>query len=402
MSQPANIFPLAYTGVRAQRPPNIIVKNFPPQPTFSQNFDLGDFWINFNPQNPTAAQIWVLLGLTGGVANWVLLEASSGNMLTLTGNSGGIVPPLAGNINVVGDTTTINVTGNPATHTLTINAITNGTTIVSTLTGNGGGAVSPTGGNINVVGDGTTITVTGNPGTSTLTISAIGSGVLETITGDSGGAIAPTAGTIIFTGGTTGLTFAGTNAPGKQTLTGVLNPANGGTGSNDSTFTTDGVFYWDGTKLATTSAGAGGQVLTSNGPGVAPTYQAAGAMGAASFFGASQATHLIGGIRYYQPFAFGAFASEATAEMIIPLNCNVNNLYCNVTSNANTVNGTVTVFKNGIATALVVTITALTTGVFSNLVNTIAFAAGDAISFELSQATTGSCIENISCKLTPT
>lgn len=46
---------------------------------------------------------------------------------------------------------------------------------IETLTGNAGGAVGPTGGNINVVGDGTTIDVTGNPGTSTLTISAIGS-----------------------------------------------------------------------------------------------------------------------------------------------------------------------------------------------------------------------------------
>lgn len=42
---------------------------------------------------------------------------------------------------------------------------------VNTLTGNTGGAVGPNAGNINVVGDGTSIIVTGNPGTSTLTIS---------------------------------------------------------------------------------------------------------------------------------------------------------------------------------------------------------------------------------------
>jgi hypothetical protein len=52
---------------------------------------------------------------------------------------------------------------------------TGGSTLVSTLTGNSGGAVSPTSGNINVVGDGTTVTVTGNPGTHTLTISSTGS-----------------------------------------------------------------------------------------------------------------------------------------------------------------------------------------------------------------------------------
>ena len=41
---------------------------------------------------------------------------------------------------------------------------------IQTLTGNSGGAVPPTANNINVVGSGA-VTVTGNPGTSTLTIS---------------------------------------------------------------------------------------------------------------------------------------------------------------------------------------------------------------------------------------
>lgn len=43
---------------------------------------------------------------------------------------------------------------------------------VQTLTGNTGGAVPPTANNINVVGTGA-VTVTGNPGTSTLTISVV-------------------------------------------------------------------------------------------------------------------------------------------------------------------------------------------------------------------------------------
>jgi hypothetical protein len=44
---------------------------------------------------------------------------------------------------------------------------------VTTLTGNSGGAVPPTGGNINVVG-GNNINIVGNPGTSTLTASVSG------------------------------------------------------------------------------------------------------------------------------------------------------------------------------------------------------------------------------------
>lgn len=49
---------------------------------------------------------------------------------------------------------------------------------VETLTGNTGGAVPPDGSdNINVVGDGTTCTVAGNAGTNTLTISVISQGL---------------------------------------------------------------------------------------------------------------------------------------------------------------------------------------------------------------------------------
>jgi hypothetical protein len=39
---------------------------------------------------------------------------------------------------------------------------------------------------------------------------------------------------------------------------------------------TDGVVYYDGSKLNTTTVGTAGQVLTSNGAGVAPTFQAGG------------------------------------------------------------------------------------------------------------------------------
>lgn len=49
--------------------------------------------------------------------------------------------------------------------------------------------------------------------------------------------------------------------------------AKGGTNAT-SMGTTDGVIYYDGTKLVTTAAGTAGQLFTSNGAGVAPTYQA--------------------------------------------------------------------------------------------------------------------------------
>lgn len=49
--------------------------------------------------------------------------------------------------------------------------------------------------------------------------------------------------------------------------------------------TIDGTVYWDGTLLNTTATGAAGTILTSNGVGLAPTYQAAPAGGVTSIAG---------------------------------------------------------------------------------------------------------------------
>ena len=88
---------------------------------------------------------------------------------------------------------------------------------VQTLTGNTGGPIPPLAGNINVVGDGTTITVAGNAGTHTLTISAIGSGLVSSLTTDDGHVVTPTAGTIILHG-THGLNTTGTIGPNTATV----------------------------------------------------------------------------------------------------------------------------------------------------------------------------------------
>ncbi len=89
---------------------------------------------------------------------------------------------------------------------------------VQTLQGNTGPVVPPLAGNINVVGDGTTITVAGNAGTHTLTISLIGaSGYVKSITTDDGHVVTPAAGTIILHG-THGLNTTGTVGPNTATV----------------------------------------------------------------------------------------------------------------------------------------------------------------------------------------
>jgi hypothetical protein len=93
-------------------------------------------------------------------------------------------------------------------------------TVVETLTGNTGGAVGPNGSdNINIVGDGTTIEVTGNPGTNTLTISSLSTGANSFPT-DSGTAT-PIAGVLNIHGGM-GIEVTGTSNTVTIQSTGIF------------------------------------------------------------------------------------------------------------------------------------------------------------------------------------
>lgn len=83
------------------------------------------------------------------------------------------------------------------------------------------------------------------------------------------------AGTVLTSNGTT-------SAPSWQTLnaknitSGILSVTNGGTGTNFTTTTSFGVPYYDSSSKSMKNAvvGAANTVLTSNGPGKAPTFQA--------------------------------------------------------------------------------------------------------------------------------
>ena len=160
-------------------------------------------------------------------------------------------------------------------------------TYVETLEGNAGGKVGPDGtGNINVVGDGTTITIVGDPGDNTLTASVISGSAEITITGDTGGPL--TSNTFTFTGGTTGITFNGSGT--TETLEGTLVVANGGTGDVSFTAyapicggtTTTGVL-----QSASTGISNSGYVLTSTGSSSLPTWQEAAATGIVTIDGNS-------------------------------------------------------------------------------------------------------------------
>jgi hypothetical protein len=83
------------------------------------NYPVQKKWLNSDTQF-----LWMLESFTtvGGKLQAQWLKIGS-NANTLEGNSGGIVPAdLTGNIHVVGDGTSVNVVGNPSTHTLNITA----------------------------------------------------------------------------------------------------------------------------------------------------------------------------------------------------------------------------------------------------------------------------------------
>lgn len=199
-------------------------------------------------------------------------SGAGGFVQTLTGNTGGPVLPLFGNINIVG-TGDIIVTGTP--NTLTISS--SGAVADSFPTDSG--TATPVLGVLNLFGGNNLISsASGN----TVTFDLNGTTNHAVQLGNASGSLTS------LVNGTTGQVLhaiTGANDPVWSSVsltadvTGILPIANGGT--NASAFaTTNGTVYFDGTRLVPTATGTANFVLTSNGAGSAPTYQAVSASGA--------------------------------------------------------------------------------------------------------------------------
>lgn len=256
------IDPLSYVGVDAYQPNDFIMKNRDPLTTDYNNFYVGTWWLNTDTHS-----LFFLAALSNGVATWINISEASGVVDTLTGNSGGAVGPTAGNINVVGDGSTISIVGNPGTNTLTVSAIL--TTPLSTLTGNSGGAVSPTMGNINIVGTGG-ITVVGNPGTSTLTVTPSSTAAISFVT--QSGTATPSAGALTINGAN-GLTTSGAGNTvtiansGSLTTSFITNPATG-----TATPAAGVITFAAGANTTISAAGSTVTVNNTGAGGGGPTY----------------------------------------------------------------------------------------------------------------------------------
>lgn len=106
---------LSYTGIAETHPPDVFTYARNPTGLDHKQWYVGDIWINV-----PLGRAYIMTNKTVSSGTW--LNVGGGASSTLTGNIGGAVGPDALlNINIVGTATNgINVTGNPATNTLTI------------------------------------------------------------------------------------------------------------------------------------------------------------------------------------------------------------------------------------------------------------------------------------------
>lgn len=208
-------------------------------------YPIGKRWVHVdNAEYVLLSQTSVLGYLQ---SSWGLLGTDTGALNTLTGDSGGPISPVAGNINILGGS---NITVTGAGDTLTIDVTGIGAGTLDTLSGNTGTA-TPILANIQVAGNITQgLSFTGTPGLLSGTISNADESQKGVLT------ISTTAQINTGTDNTTAVSPAKLNAKlGPQTNHGVIL----GTGGN--------------TTLAATAEGATNTVLIGH-TGANPTFSA--------------------------------------------------------------------------------------------------------------------------------
>jgi|SRR5579872_257514 len=196
------------------------------------DYPIGQFW-----QNTSGMDLWYLNSFTssGGIlqAIWINITSGTLNVSGLTGNTGGEVFPTAGNINTVGDASTITVAGNPGTSTLTASLVPigNGQLFIGSV------GVTPVAANL-TAGDG--ISITNAPGF--IAISTTGTTIVNYTQVDHAMSPYTVLGTDQYLGclATTGsITILLPNAP-KVGTTFTIKDSDGGSASNPITVTTVG------------------------------------------------------------------------------------------------------------------------------------------------------------------
>ncbi len=109
--------PTQYMGVLPKNPPNVIFADRAPVDGTDKAFVPGDLWVDQDDLT-----VYLFAGVTGAL--WIALGTGAvGGIVTLTGDSGGAISPVAGNIDIVGDSTDgASVVGTAGTLTINIAA----------------------------------------------------------------------------------------------------------------------------------------------------------------------------------------------------------------------------------------------------------------------------------------
>jgi len=214
---------LAYMGVNPQTPMQFVVEQRAPTSDDYQNFNLGTIWLNtqnYDSTPPISRDIYMLVRIDGTSGTWV--NIGGGDINGLVGNDAIVVPPTAGNINVIGDTATgITISGNAGTQTLTLGTI-SGKSLLQSITTDDAAVVGPNAvGNINVLGT-SNVSVAGTPGSHQLELD-LGDAVPLTFTDQSAGVATPSGDNLNILG----VDYIDTIGSGSTVQVDLINGSNG-------------------------------------------------------------------------------------------------------------------------------------------------------------------------------
>jgi hypothetical protein len=207
----SSIGALAYQGTNAPTPPNTASYKRAPTVNDYQGFSVGDFWIWRVNKQTNNNLLYVLMGVAGNVADWVLLSTSVGVMTSLHADDGNTATPLAGVINVYGGTG-IATTATNGPNTVTIS--TAGDVATSYITNPATGTAVPVAGVLTFAGTGGAVISAAG---STITVNAGSTGDVTGLHTQDGNTVTATAGIINLSGGNN-LTTTGTAGPNTATI----------------------------------------------------------------------------------------------------------------------------------------------------------------------------------------
>lgn len=226
--------PTQYLGVLAKTPPNLIFAQRAPVDGTDHAYNPGDLWVD---QDGLA--VYQFAGVTGAL--WIALgTGATGGVVTLTGDSGGPISPVAGNIDLLGTADQIVTTGTTETITFSLaedivapGSLTATTFLEATTDITAGDNITATAGDIEATAGaliaGTTITagtgITATTGNILATAGAITAGTTLTatlgdITATNGNIVRGTAGNKDVYSSVASTTTAGANSAGTVTLAG--------------------------------------------------------------------------------------------------------------------------------------------------------------------------------------